>query len=152
MKGYKLWNPENKKIVLSKHVTFDEASLLNSTIFQQVKRLKTIDVSQRVEVDATPPPLVGSVSVKILPDVTPSGDHIASFDAKQVEDIDENVELFAAIETKINSRKWEKKHESQVGKCNKLKLMVVVLHDGIGKEVHMTQAVQFAAKDLVTVA
>ena len=28
MKGYKLWDPENKKIVLSKHVTFDETSLL----------------------------------------------------------------------------------------------------------------------------
>jgi len=28
MKGYKLWNPENKKIVLSKHVIFDETSLL----------------------------------------------------------------------------------------------------------------------------
>ena len=24
MKGYKLWDPENKNIVLSKHVTFDE--------------------------------------------------------------------------------------------------------------------------------
>jgi len=37
--------------------------------------------------------------------VTPSGDHITSFDAEQVEDIDKNVELFVAIETKINSRK-----------------------------------------------
>ena len=26
IKGYKLWDPENKKIVLSKHVTFDETS------------------------------------------------------------------------------------------------------------------------------
>ena len=40
MNGYKLWEPENKKIVLSKHVTFDETSLLKYTIFQQVKRLK----------------------------------------------------------------------------------------------------------------
>ena len=32
MKGYKLRNPENKKIVLSKHVTFNENSLLKSTI------------------------------------------------------------------------------------------------------------------------
>jgi len=44
--------PENKKIVLSKHVTYDETSLLKSIIFQQVERLKTKDVSQRVEVDA----------------------------------------------------------------------------------------------------
>ena len=29
MKGCKLWDPENKKIVLSKHVTFDETSLFS---------------------------------------------------------------------------------------------------------------------------
>jgi len=32
MKGYKLWDPKNKKIVLSQHVTFDETSLLKVTI------------------------------------------------------------------------------------------------------------------------
>ena len=61
MKGYKLWDPKNKKIVLSKHVTFDETSLLKSTISQQVERLKTKDVSQWVKVNATPPSPVGSV-------------------------------------------------------------------------------------------
>ena len=45
-----------------------------------------------------------------------------------------------------------KKNESQVGERDKLKLKVVVLHDGIGKEVYMTQLVRFAAEDLVTVA
>jgi len=102
MKCYKLCDPKNKKIVLSQHVTFDETSLSKSTISQQVKRLKTKDVSQWVEVDATPPTLIGSVSVRTSPDVTPGEDHIASFDAKQVEDINVNVELFAAIGTKIN--------------------------------------------------
>jgi len=77
---------------------------------------------------------------------------MASFDAEQVEDIDENIELFAAIGTKIKPRKWVKKHESQVGGRDKLKLKAVVLHDGIGKEVHMTQPVRFAADDLVPVA
>jgi len=72
----------------------DETSLLKST--QQVERLKTKDVSQRVEVDATLPPPVGSVSVRISPNVTPD-DHVASFDIKQVEDIAENVKLFVAI-------------------------------------------------------
>ena len=61
MKGYKLWDPENKKIVLIQHVTFDETSLLKFTISQQVERLKTKDVSQRMEVDATSPPPVGLV-------------------------------------------------------------------------------------------
>jgi len=42
-----------------------------------------------------------------------------------------------------------KKHESQVGNRDKLK--AVDLYDNIGKEVHMTQPVQFAAEDLVTV-
>jgi len=64
-----------------------------------------------VKVDATPLSLVDSVSVRTSPDVTPGGDHIASFDAEQVENIDENVEVFAAIETKINPRNWLKKHE-----------------------------------------
>ena len=58
--------------------------------------------------------------------------------------------MFATIRTKINPRRWVKNHESQIGNCDKLK--VVVLHDGIGKEVHMTQPVWFAAKDLVPVA
>ena len=107
------------------------------TVSQQVERLKTKDVSQRVEVDATPPPPVGSVSVRTSPDVTPSRDHVASFDTKQVEDIDENVILFAATGTKIKPRKWKKKHESQVGERGKLKLKAVAFHDGISKEVHM---------------
>ena len=37
------------------------------------------------------------------PNVTPGGDLVACFDAEQVEDIDENVKLFAAIGTKIKS-------------------------------------------------
>ena len=152
MKGYRWWDPKNKKIVLSKHVTFDETSMLKSTVSQQVERTETKEVSQRVEVDAAPPSPVGSVSVKTSPDVIPGGDHVARIDAEQVEDIDENVELFAAIGTKIKPQKWVKKHESQVDKRDKLKLKVVVIHDGIGKEVHMTQPVQFAAEDLVTVA
>ena len=45
-----------------------------------------------------------------------------------------------------------KKHESQVGEHDKLRLKAVVLHDVIGKEVYMTQSVQFAVEDLVTVA
>ena len=102
------------------------------------------------------------ISVKILSDVTPGGDYIDGLDAKQVEDIDGDVklfvedidgdvELFAAIGIKINPRKWVKKHESQIGKRDKLKLKVVVLHDGVGKEVHMTQSVRFAAENLVSV-
>ena len=70
---------------------------LKSTVSQQVERLKTKDVSQRVEINVTPPSPVGSVSVKTSPDATLGGDHIASLDVEQVEDIDENVKLFLAI-------------------------------------------------------
>ena len=59
LKGYKLWDSENKKILLSRYVTFDEDSLLKFTISQQVKRMKTKDRSQWVEVDVTPPSPVG---------------------------------------------------------------------------------------------
>jgi len=93
--------------------------------------MKTKEISQRMEVNTTPPPLVGTVSVRTSPNMTPGGDHVASFDAKNVENLDENVELFAAIGTKIKSQKWVKKHESQVCDRDRLKLKVIVLHDGV---------------------
>jgi len=55
MKGYRLRDSEIKKIVLNRCIIFDESLLLNSIISQQVKRMKIEDVTQRVEVDATPP-------------------------------------------------------------------------------------------------
>ena len=70
LKGYKLWDSENKKIMLSRYVTFNEASLLNSTVSQQVERMKTKGVSQWVEVDATPLSPVGLVLVGISQDLT----------------------------------------------------------------------------------
>ena len=76
--------------------------------------------------------------MKTSPDVTPGRDHVGRVDTEQVEDIDENIELFAAIGIKIKSRKWVKKHESQACDRDKLKLKAVVLHDG-SEEVHMTQ-------------
>ena len=59
---------------------FDEISLLKS--IQQVERLKTKDEPQRVEVDATPSPPVGSVSVRTSPNVIPGEDLVASFNAE----------------------------------------------------------------------
>ena len=46
--------------------------------------------------------------------MTPGEDHVARVDAEQVEDIVEDIELFAAIRTKVKPRLWLKKHES----CN----------------------------------
>ena len=45
-----------------------------------------------------------------------------------------------------------KKHESQVGNYDKLKLKAIILHDDIGKEIHMTQPVRLAAEDSIIVA
>ena len=84
--------------------------------------------------------------MKASPDMTSGGDYIARIDTEQVEDINENVELFAAIGTKVKSRTWVEKHESQACVCDKLKLKVVVLHDG-REEVHMTQQDRFATAD-----
>ena len=38
-----------------------------------------------------------------------------------------------------------KKREYQIGQLDKLKLKAVILRNGIGKEVHMTQPVGFVA-------
>ena len=72
-------------MVLSQHVIFDVTYLLKSTVSQQAEKTKTKDILQRMEVDATPLSPVHSVSVRTSPDVTPNGDHVASFDAEQVE-------------------------------------------------------------------
>jgi len=111
-----------------------------------VERIETKEVSQRVEVDTTPPSPIGSALEKTSPDVTLSRDHVARVDAEQVEDIVEDVELFAAIGTKVKPRSWLKKHESQACDRDKLKLKAVVLHDD-REEVHMTQPDRFAAAD-----
>jgi len=65
--------------------------------------------------------------------VIPGRDHVANSDIEQVEDIDKNVELFAALETKVKLWRWVMKHESQVGDREKFKLKVVVLYDSIVK-------------------
>jgi len=52
----------------------------------------------------------------------------------------EQVDLSAARGTKKNPQQWIiRKRESQVDKLDQLKLKTVILHDGIGKEIHMTQ-------------
>ena len=76
--------------------------------------------------------------------------HVASFDAEQVEDINENVELFAAIGAKVKPHTWVKKRESQARDRDKLKLKVIVLHDG--RKEHVTQSGRLAAENSVTSA
>ncbi|KAH9721062.1 Integrase catalytic domain-containing protein [Citrus sinensis] len=64
VKGFKLWDFEDKKFVCSRDVTFDEASMMKASSSQQVEN-KTKEVLQRVEFDATPYVPVSSASKKI---------------------------------------------------------------------------------------
>ena len=89
-----------------------------------------------MEVYATPPSPIGSVSVEISLDVTPCGDRIVVLDV-------EPVDLIAVKETKLNPRKWVKRRESQVGEIDQLKLKMVVFHNDRDGEVHMTHLVGF---------
>ena len=70
VKGYKIWDPKDKKFILTRDVTSDEASMLKSTISQQVEIERTKEVSQQVESDATSPSLERSVSLEIIATVT----------------------------------------------------------------------------------
>ena len=76
--------------------------------------------------------------------MTLGGDRVAMMDIEQVE-------LFAVKGTKLNPRKWVKKYESQIGKLDKRKLKVIVLHECTSKEVHMTRSVGFIAANLISV-
>ena len=90
--GYKLWDFETKKIVLSSNVTFDEASLMKSIDSQQVESIaQTIEVSQRVESDATPHLVEitphssdSSVSFGLSAEVTQLGERVASLDTEDI--------------------------------------------------------------------
>ena len=85
LKGYKLWDLRNKEFVSSRRITLDEASMGKPTISQQVETMKTkSEVSQWVEVDATPHCPVSSVSSGISSVVTPSRDRGADMDTKYV--------------------------------------------------------------------
>ncbi|KAH9733925.1 retrovirus-related pol polyprotein from transposon TNT 1-94-like protein [Citrus sinensis] len=63
VKGFKLWDLEDKKFVCSRDVTFDEASMMKASSSQQVEN-KTKEVLQRVEFDATPYVPISSTSKK----------------------------------------------------------------------------------------
>jgi len=49
LKGYKFWDPKDKKFILSRGVTCDETSILKPTDSQHVESEKTNTISQQVE-------------------------------------------------------------------------------------------------------
>ena len=78
------------KFLLSRDVTFDEASMMKPKVSQQVETSKTKDVSQQVENDANPLSLESSASVRIIPRVTQGNDQAVEEDA-EVEEGQEQV-------------------------------------------------------------
>jgi len=77
VKGYKIWDPKDKIFILSRDMTFDEASMMKPVDSQQVESKKTEGISRHLESDATSPSLERSISFKIIPMVTQGGDHVA---------------------------------------------------------------------------
>ena len=84
-KGFKIWDQKDNKVILSRDVTFDEASLMKPTVSQQVETSKTKKLLQLVEIDADPPSLEESASVRIIPEVTQGSDQIVEEGAEDEE-------------------------------------------------------------------
>jgi len=87
VKGYKIWDPKDRKFIWSRDATFDEASMVNPTYFQQVKSLTTGKILQQVESDATSLFLDRSISLWFVPSVIQSGDQVAEQDSNADDEI-----------------------------------------------------------------
>ena len=79
VKSYKIRDPKNKKTILNKDVTFDEASMMKPKRSQQVKSEIT-EISQQVESDATLSTPRSSLSFEIPPTRTRDENHVAHED------------------------------------------------------------------------
>ena len=76
VKGFKLWDPRDKKIVISRDVTFDEAYMMRPRAPQQVEGDQTGEISQQVEDDVTPLTPESTVSIEAPTEVTLGGDEM----------------------------------------------------------------------------
>ena len=77
VKGYKIWDPKDKKTILSRDITFVKSLMMKPSDSQQVESKKTTNVSQRVEGDATPHTPSSSISFEISPTVIHDENHVA---------------------------------------------------------------------------
>jgi len=80
VKGYKIWDPKDRKFILSRDVMFNEASFeaINS---QQVESRTANIILQQVDSDTTSPSLERSVLFEVIPSVTQRDDRVAEQDA-----------------------------------------------------------------------
>ena len=94
------------KFLLSRDVTFDEASMMKPKVSQQVETSKTKETSQQVEIDANPPSLEDSASVRIIPRVTQDSDQAVAEDVEEgQEQVMGNVPDSTAVERPRNTRR-----------------------------------------------
>ena len=76
VKCYMIWDPKDKKTILSENVTFDEASMVKPTDHQQVESKKSTGALQWVESNATQHTPDSSVSSEIPPIVTQDKNYV----------------------------------------------------------------------------
>ncbi|XP_026443782.1 uncharacterized protein LOC113343905 [Papaver somniferum] len=89
VKGFKIWNPIDKNIVMSRDVTFDEMSMLKSRGSRQVKNrsTSTSDPLHQVEIDETPPITVKSIYVQNTSEDTGSAREVTTEVPNDIDDI-----------------------------------------------------------------
>ncbi|KAH9782721.1 Integrase catalytic domain-containing protein [Citrus sinensis] len=109
VKGFKLWDLEDKKFVCRRDVTFDEASMMKASSSQQVEN-KTKVLLQRVEFNATPYVPVSSTSkkgstMKVTPRVE---EDVVSSNVPQNEEIIDDVDNDDFIATRRPRREIKK--------------------------------------------
>ncbi|KAH9793888.1 hypothetical protein KPL71_004697 [Citrus sinensis] len=109
VKGFKLWDLEDKKFVCSRYVIFDEASMIKASSSQQVEN-KTTEVLQRVKFDATPYVPVSSTSKNgSTMEVTPKvEEEVVSSDVPQNEETIDDVDDDDFIATRRPRREIKK--------------------------------------------
>ncbi|KAH9761191.1 hypothetical protein KPL70_000407 [Citrus sinensis] len=109
VKGFKLWDLEDKKFVCSRDVTFDEVSMIKASSSQQVEN-NTTEVLQWMEFDATPYVPVSSTSMNgSTMDVTPRvEEEVVSSDVPQNEETIDDVDNDDFIATRRPKREIKK--------------------------------------------
>ena len=85
VKSYKIWDPKERKFILSRDVTFDDSSMVKPTNSQQVESQIANRILQQVKSDVTSLSLERSVSFEVIPLVTQGDDQVAEQDADDYE-------------------------------------------------------------------
>jgi len=108
---YPLSISKDRKIVLSRDVTFDESFMVKTPSSQQVESDQTSEISQQVKNDASPPSPDSSVLFRVSSVVTQYEHHV--YEGEDTEDVIENQELWGQVQDSIAANKPKRKYESR---------------------------------------